>query len=203
MSAFRFLMLYLFVWIAAPSYAGSPDEREQIFQRFDHANHEHALKKAELSCVACHQIGGTLVNERSSEQLSTTFMTPPEGACHQCHAPGEGGLGAGEGMRAAPHRCETCHENVQKPDSHSVNWTEMHGSMAQEGMSTCLNCHTRSTCTDCHDRRQTAGQKVHDRAWLTVHGIAVQADPTACDACHVQSECISCHASGSGWGRNP
>lgn len=85
MSAFRFLMLYVFVWIAAPSYAGSPiDEREQIFQRFDHASHEHAFKKAELSCVACHQIGGTLAPGSSAEQVRTTFMTPPEGACHQC-----------------------------------------------------------------------------------------------------------------------
>jgi len=198
------VLLVLVAVVAAPVLAGdSTPERNPIFQKFDHTFHRHALKRADRTCVSCHHVGTPLTPEGAGDAGPDASLFPPESICHECHAPGEGGLGEGDGVLAAPHRCNTCHDTVEKPDSHAIGWLDLHGGFAREGTTTCMNCHNRATCADCHDRRQTAGQKVHDRSWLTVHGIAVRSDPAACDSCHVQSECTSCHASTSGWGRNP
>lgn len=203
MMPLRLMLLLLLVAIVAPSAAGrSVEERDQIFQKFSHESHARPTERVGVTCISCHPVGAAIAVEPPG-WLPHDALIPRESVCHECHAPGEGDLGGGDGMSSAPHHCGTCHETVDKPASHAVGWMDMHGDAAREGTAACLNCHTRSTCTDCHDRRQTAGQKIHDRSWLTVHGIAVRADPAACDTCHVQAECTSCHASQGGWGRNP
>lgn len=202
-SAARALLMGLLVGVVAPAAAGvSVESRDAIFEKFNHETHWRPIDRVGVSCVSCHAVGAP-TNTAPVEGLPREDLMPPENVCHECHAPGEGDLGAGDGMSQAPHHCATCHEAVDKPDSHAVGWLDMHGDAAREGTASCLNCHTRATCTECHDRRQTAGQKVHDRSWLTVHGIAVRADPAACDTCHVQAECTTCHAASGGWGRNP
>lgn len=199
MMAPRLLLAAVLIGLV-PAARGSDEERDAIFEKFDHAFHRRPLERGDKSCVTCHPVGVAITPETPSVERP---LMPEDGVCHACHAPGEGDLGAGPGMVQAPHRCVTCHEDVEKPDTHAIGWIDLHGGAAQEGTATCMSCHSRATCTECHDRRQTAGQKFHDRSWLTVHGIAVRADPASCDSCHVQAECISCHASQSGWGRNP
>lgn len=176
--------------------------RARIFEKFDHGEHRAALERAGVSCAGCHQVGATAQPGAARKKLADTFLVPPDGACHQCHAPGEGNLGAGKGLVAAPHRCGTCHEERKRPDTHAPGWMEFHGPSAREGTATCWNCHARADCTDCHDRRSPAGQGVHDGSWLAVHGIAVFANPASCDTCHAPAECSSCHAAETGFGRS-
>lgn len=177
-------------------------ERDAIFTRFDHAQHEKILAKNEISCVSCHQVGAKSEGTFERGQLAAAYLLPPEGACHQCHAPGEGNLGAGAGVQAAPQRCATCHTHVTPPDSHDASWLSFHGREAATDASGCRDCHARATCTECHDRRETVTYEVHDPTWLSVHGVAARAAPAECDTCHVQQECTSCHSSSAAFGRS-
>ncbi len=197
----RLLFALLCVGSAAALAADSDAGRERIFEKFDHDEHRLALERAGVSCAGCHQVGATGQPGAARKKLADTFLVPPDGACHQCHAPGEGELGAGKGVAAAPHRCGSCHEERKLPDTHALGWIEFHGQSAKGGTSSCWNCHARADCTGCHDRRSPEGQGVHDGSWLAVHGIAVLANPASCDNCHAAAECTSCHASGAGFGR--
>lgn len=193
----------LLLVLAAPAFGnGSDAEREEIFAKFNHSKHDAVLTANGIACESCHQVGARADGPWDKDRLAKTFLVPPEGACHQCHAPGQGGFGAGPGVIEAPHRCETCHERVTPPDTHGPGWLTMHGSEAQISMSSCLNCHTRSTCTECHDRREDVTYNIHDRTWLSVHGMAARAAPADCDSCHAQSECLTCHSSSAGFGRS-
>jgi hypothetical protein len=196
------LLLLLLVVLVLPAFAGEA-ERAAIFARFDHAAHTRPMKRADVSCTACHQVGATSGPTATQTQLRDTFLVPRNDTCHTCHAPGEGDLGAGDGMNSAPRACATCHADVRAPESHAVGWLAMHGGEAAVSAVTCRDCHTRTTCAECHDRRENATAKVHPPSWLTVHGIAARAGPASCDSCHVQAECSSCHASGAGFGRSP
>ncbi|GDX80533.1 hypothetical protein LBMAG42_23440 [Deltaproteobacteria bacterium] len=178
-------------------------QREEIFDKFDHKAHGPTFTKIKMTCLACHQVGGMSIPGTPSEELNKTFLVPPEASCHQCHAPGQGGLGSGEGYPAAPKRCATCHEHVKEPESHGPSWIDFHGIDATMSTTDCKTCHMRSWCADCHDRRDDATHRVHDSSWLSVHPIAARSKVGSCDTCHVQAECTSCHASASGFGRTP
>lgn len=182
-----------------PVALGEDDPTE--FRRFDHSKHERALARQGVSCVACHQVGATADGPWGRDRLADTFLQPPDGACHQCHAPGQGGLGAGRGMNSAPGTCATCHDRVEAPVTHEAGWLATHGQQAAFEAASCRDCHSRSTCVECHDRRENVSRSVHDAAWLTVHGIVARASPAGCDTCHAQSECTSCHGSAAGFGR--
>lgn len=180
---------------SALAYAATKPE---IFEKFDHAEHAAALQKAHVACVDCHAVGSK--SGKSAAEVATPLL-PPRNTCHECHAPGEGGLGAGNGIGRAPRACITCHDPLPRPASHIAGWLEHHGPDAVSARADCLDCHHRSTCVDCHDRRENTRWKVHDASWLSTHGIAARADPTGCDSCHVKSECTSCHASAGAFGR--
>lgn len=189
--------------LAVPALAGG-GERAEIFARFEHGEHDRALRRAGMKCVSCHQVGATGEEEGWTQaRLAEAFMMPANSTCHDCHAPGEGKLGTGKGMGAATRECAVCHAAVKPPETHAAGWLAMHGADAAVSAATCRDCHTRSSCADCHDRRENAGSGVHDRSWLTVHGIAARAAPAQCDSCHVQAECTSCHSSPAGFGRSP
>lgn len=178
------------------------EELAQIFSRFVHSQHERALARSDRSCVTCHLVGDKGEPGMTQEQLAA-YLVPPKAVCHQCHAPGQGDLGAGIGMTEAPHRCITCHNEVRVPNTHDAGWLAMHGVEAEAGSATCRDCHERSTCAECHDRRENTAYNIHDPTWLSVHGIAARATPGDCDSCHAKSECTTCHASASGFGRGP
>lgn len=177
------------------------DEREVIFARFDHAEHEKALARSAVSCLVCHQVGARQPG-LDDAQLGA-WLEPPRAACHECHAPGAGGLGAGVAAVRAPRACDTCHAQVPVPESHVAGWVAHHGADARAPSADCRDCHERSTCVDCHDRREDTTFDVHDAAWLSVHGVAARANPASCDSCHVKAECTSCHDSAAGFGRAP
>jgi hypothetical protein len=191
----RFLPLFVLL-LSALAWAGG---REAIFQRFDHAQHKKILEQAELSCVACHQFAKADATMTKADLAN--IWSVPRAACHECHAPGQGGLGAGDGINRAPHTCATCHESVKPPDSHVAGWLRHHGPDAVAAGASCSTCHARATCVNCHDRRDNTDTKVHDASWLSVHGIVARAGPAGCDNCHVQAECTGCHASPAGFQR--
>lgn len=177
-------------------------EKEEIFARFDHKEHGPTFQRIKLTCLACHQVGGTGAADAAADDLDKAYLPPPRASCHECHAPGEGGLGDGEPFPHAPKRCDTCHTNVRPPETHGPGWREFHGVDATMSTATCRDCHERAWCADCHDRRDDATHRVHDNTWLTVHGIVARSQASSCDSCHIQAECTSCHASSAGYGRN-
>ena len=183
------LLLLLFVGsIGGTAVAG--DYLAVIFGRFSHQQHAASLNRSGVECVACHAVGA-----------ASGDLRPAPGVCHSCHAPGEGGLGEGEGLRRAPRQCSVCHPVVAAPESHAAGWLALHGPEARSDARSCTTCHTRSSCIDCHDRRQNGAFAVHDPSWIRTHGIAARAAPATCDTCHTQSECLACHTSSAGFGR--
>jgi hypothetical protein len=169
-----------------------PEERTRILQRFDHRVHREALRRADLSCAACHQVGGTAGGKVTPETQDQALLAPPPGACHTCH------VASGTGHASGPGTCATCHTSDVRPQDHQGTWASEHAAEARLQGRVCFQCHARSECVDCHERKDTTRYRVHDRSWLSVHGIAVQADPAACSTCHLKSECVSCHATGQG-----
>lgn len=181
----------MLLWALGLSAAASAgDELPRIWARFDHGEHDAVFRKRDVGCVACHAVGA-----------AEGGLRPDRSVCHTCHAPGQGDLGAGDGVRGAPTRCDTCHEVVGTPPSHTAGWRELHGADARAGFGRCATCHDRASCVDCHDRRQNGAFATHDPSWLRTHGIAVRAAPASCDTCHAQAECLACHTSGAGFGR--
>jgi hypothetical protein len=160
------------------------------FTRFDHPEHARTFDRHDVPCVACHPVGSARAD-----------LVPDRAVCHTCHAPGEGGIGAGDGLRAASDRCALCHDVVAPPPSHGAGWLELHGPDARAEPDRCGSCHPRSSCVDCHDRRQNGAFTVHDPSWIRTHGVAVRAAPASCDSCHAQAECLACHGSPAGFGR--
>lgn len=176
-------------------------ERASIFDRFDHAVHEKALARASVSCLVCHQVGGR-ADGLNQTQMADTWLVAPAASCHECHAPGAGGIGSGVAASRAPRACGTCHDTLPLPVSHVAGWEWHHGTDATAPDAGCSDCHDRQTCVGCHDRRENTQLKVHDASWLSVHGIAAGSAPASCDSCHVRTECTNCHGSDAGFGRS-
>lgn len=193
-------LLFALVALCGVAFAGQKDD---IFAKFDHAQHAKSLKRYDVPCIACHVIGAVGDGKQTPDALTQSYLVPGRNTCHECHAPGQGNIGSGEGATGAPSKCTTCHAEAKIPDSHGPGWLQMHGQEAAVSTVSCRDCHVRSFCADCHDRRDAASHRMHDSGWLTVHGIAARADPAMCDDCHVQTECTRCHASGAGYGRTP
>jgi hypothetical protein len=187
----RKLALLLGLSVALGS-ALAGDHLASIWARFDHAEHDAVFRRHQVGCVTCHPVGA-----------ASGDLSPARGVCHTCHAPGQGGLGEGDGLRAATDRCAACHTVVDPPASHGPGWLALHGPDARAEARSCTTCHTRSSCVDCHDRRQNGAFAVHDPSWIRTHGIAVRAAPASCDTCHTQNECLACHDTPSGFGRTP
>ena len=154
---------------------------EVDLHRFDHGEHGKALEREGLACVACHAVGAPAEAPDDEQALK-----PPDAACHFCH------VDSTRQVRA-PSRCETCHADVGRPDSHGVGWLDEHGSASRLGA--CSDCHRSGFCVDCHERRESVRYQVHDRTFLSVHGIEVRVDPSSCGTCHAESFCVSCHSS--------
>ncbi len=147
-----------------------------LAERFNHGHHRRALDRAELTCQGCHQVG------LEGEELPEV----PKMACHGCHVQPDPGATR---WSRAPTTCGSCHEEIQRPESHSAAWLSWHGT---ERDASCSDCHSRSFCVECHERREEPDLMVHPRTWLTTHGVEAGAG-MACDSCHARSECLSCH----------
>ena len=184
--------LVFLLWFATDDTALEAAEVDEIFAKFDHASHERALKKADLPCTACHQVGATGDPRLSGEALDRALLRPPEQSCHFCHSPSDG-----VPFKGAPERCDTCHETTPVPPSHGAGWIAAHGSEARIGGVACESCHRRDACIECHERKTPVDFRVHDRTWLTVHGIAARTAPFECATCHLQADCVACHAGGA------
>ncbi len=174
---------------AASGQAEEPPEQLGVFR---HEVHAKVHARDSLECVACHQVGGGLDLDLPDEALDEAFLEPPPGACHHCHDRDvrSGGF--------APTACETCHTEVQAPDTHGAGWMPQHGIDARYEGGACLDCHKQPFCVECHERKDRVRTTTHDPTWLSIHGIAVRAAPATCDGCHLQQDCVRCHQSAAG-----
>lgn len=169
------------------------------------------------SCAACHGQGRPAIASRLPEGQaagptgvriaavvpvghSETFFDRHGTAaaigvpdCAACHAEKE---------------CIDCHDGVDRPGFHPVDFAVRHGGEAFSARTECAACHAREAfCRDCHSslglaaQRQVGGGAVfHDGQpdWLLAHGQAARQNMESCVGCHAERSCLRCHSARSG-----
>jgi predicted CXXCH cytochrome family protein len=104
-----------------------------------------------------------------------------------------------------------------KPADHQrANFAAEHGTLAQSGIETCANCHTRDGCQQCHSGSSAADQlarlpvrvaglapgvalkkssarTAHPPGFANAHGTTAGANSESCTSCHQQKFCSDCH----------
>lgn len=116
--------------------------------------------------------------------------------CSNCHAEKE---------------CIACHDGVEKPGFHPLDFVMRHGADAFAERTECAACHSREAfCRDCHSSLSVAAQgrsgpSFHDAQpdWLLAHGQAARRDLEACTTCHEERSCLRCHSAKTGWRVSP
>jgi hypothetical protein len=116
--------------------------------------------------------------------------------CSACHAEKE---------------CIACHDGVQKPSFHPLDFVVRHGAEAFAEQTECAACHSREAfCRDCHTSLGFAaggrtGAAFHDAQpdWLLAHGQAARQDLESCVACHSERTCLRCHSAKTGFRVSP
>lgn len=111
----------------------------------------------------------------------------------------------------AEKECVACHDGVQRPGFHPLDFVVRHGAEAFATRTECSACHAREGfCRDCHSGLGLAASGRSDAAfhdaqpdWLLAHGQAARQNLESCVACHEQRQCLRCHSARSGWRVNP
>ncbi|TGE34444.1 NapC/NirT family cytochrome c [Desulfosporosinus sp. Sb-LF] len=188
----------------------------------------HKVRKEPLNCSACHT-----TSMKPSNHNDDAFKNGGHGElakkdilnCDSCHSymskdpvevsTGNGGafqkfLAKDSGKTAtisasdyakANTFCKDCHS--KKPPSHTENWQETHGAIADQNKDKCFTCHdntprgnspvTTITCASCHP-------SIHaDVPWQQRHPIQLPDKPQVsefCYTCHSQNTCGKCHSTG-------
>jgi hypothetical protein len=94
--------------------------------------------------------------------------------------------------------CAVCHKQIrtdQKPPSHQLAWTRLHGDTVRNAGSKienrCRLCHTEASCSTCHREQAPAN---HTGFWrYRGHGVAVDTNRSSCAVCHRSDFCDRCH----------
>ncbi|MBI4518171.1 MAG: hypothetical protein HY699_20400 [Deltaproteobacteria bacterium] len=163
--------------------------------KFTHQRHAKVLESSAATCLDCHRFDALIDSgeEELARELSAQALYPGSGACHFCHGPGAGHVGA------APSACTTCHDNLAplRPADHDVAWSRVHAGMARANPALCESCHRQQQCIDCHERRDSIQTRMHDRNFRFIHGIEATANPMRCASCHREDFCIRCHERGN------
>ena len=111
----------------------------------------------------------------------------------------------------AERECVACHDGVQKPSFHPVDFVVRHGAEAFAERPACAACHSQEAfCRDCHTGLGfAAGGRTnaafHDAQpdWLLAHGQAARQNLESCVACHSEGTCLRCHSAKSGFRVSP
>lgn len=189
-------------WFAAAWLLGSSGLAEtpaapslQVPLPFDHDEHARVLERSGLSCLDCHPIGlrREAAPDRPGRDTSVPLPHAPRATCHGCHEADVKGAG-----RNAPPDCMLCHSDrgELKPQSHGVDWLDLHGSASRAPDQSCSTCHSAGSCLDCHDRRGAGSVSPHGPGFQRFHGVEAQVDPRSCSTCHTEASCVACHTSG-------
>ena len=111
-------------------------------------------------------------------------------ACHGEQTAGVQGLpaaGPGRGKGAPPRR--------RRPETHGLDFSEIHGPVASARPRSCEGCHVRPQCLDCH-RPNPADPPpgYHPAGFLTSHPASAYSRETTCSDCHNAGQfCADCH----------
>lgn len=148
--------------------------------KFSHKTHVDA----KVQCATCHKGA-----ENATSLTSKLRVTMKE--CIDCHKQTH----VGENVS---NNCQICHTYINKqwkPESHLVNWKQLHGReigfASKELTANCEMCHTLTSCTKCH--REEAPQN-HTNFWRQRgHGITADLDRAQCKVCHTEDSCLRCH----------
>lgn len=111
----------------------------------------------------------------------------------------------------AERECVACHDGVERPDFHPLDFVVRHGAEAFGNRTECSACHAREGfCRDCHSGIGVAASGRSDAAfhdaqpdWLLAHGQAARQDLESCVGCHREQQCLRCHSARTGWRVNP
>lgn len=111
----------------------------------------------------------------------------------------------------AEKECVSCHDGVERPSFHPLDFVVRHGAEAFATRTECSACHAREAfCRDCHTGVGIAASGRSDAAfhdaqpdWLLAHGQAARQDLESCVACHQERQCLRCHSARSGWRVSP
>jgi hypothetical protein len=171
----------------------APEDPDDPYRRFVHADHRTRFLEARITCMACHVIGMTTGTDdfQAVKRVDSAVLVPAREACHDCHT------GALRFPRA-PSRCDGCHTNLASllPEDHDQGWAADHGEASLVHGSSCDLCHPVSDCTTCHARRDQGQHRVHPATFRATHGIEARLDAARCQRCHLRSSCEACHAGG-------
>jgi nitrate/TMAO reductase-like tetraheme cytochrome c subunit len=160
-------------------------------------NHKHLIE-AGYQCVTCHS---TVAHGAAVPRGSRTY--PAMDQCLVCH---NNHYTAADGT-VAVSRCDLCHKRPPsgtKPESHTADWLEIHGSAGI--LSTCTACHPQKpgeqspagaqyvsglNCVGCH----RGILMPHPETWLQEHGpVSLKKGEQACGQCHdTKTYCVGCH----------
>lgn len=85
----------------------------------------------------------------------------------------------------------------RRPDTHTVAFRTLHGSVASAKDAKCGQCHVGlsgsplNSCLECHATARPRDHTVRFRG--TAHGRASAANPERCSVCHEADVCTTCH----------
>jgi hypothetical protein len=133
--------------------------------------HGGQARKNTAACVTCHT----------------------QESCLACHVGSPGNVqavpasGPGRGKGAAITR--------RRPQSHGLDFSEVHAQPAAARPQSCAGCHALSECLSCHRPDPAdASPGYHPAGFLTTHPSAAYSRESSCADCHNQAQfCASCH----------
>lgn len=136
-------------------------------------------KHIRLKGIACSDCHVNLVHHRKGSGKNLPAME----ICYKCH----------DGVRIS-NKCVLCHSEKGPPEDHKNKWVGVHGSIALQGRSECLSCHSKPKdfCKVCHRKIPPS----HNPDWSPYqHSLAVKSGGEApCLTCHNKKTfCQKCH----------
>jgi predicted CXXCH cytochrome family protein len=169
---------------------------------------------------ASHQEPGFLAAHKNTtiESAANCAVCHTKESCSRCHANADNvkviaALGSNE--LVAPLVANKKAVYPKPADHKRSGFTTEHGALAQTGIESCSNCHTRDSCQQCHNGSNGAdvlarlpmrvagtgpgvdlksrARTAHPPGFANAHGTAAGAGGESCTSCHQQKFCSDCH----------
>ena len=153
------------------------------------------VRRPKLEAPASHADPGFLRRHGSEAGKSGAACATchTQESCLTCHISSPGRVqalpvaGPGRGRGAMLRR--------ERPASHGVDFSEIHGPPANARPESCNGCHVRPQCLDCHRSNPAdATPGYHSAGFLSRHPSAAYSRETSCNDCHNTGQfCADCH----------
>lgn len=149
------------------SLAAPPSHREVDFLR----THGRDAGRANASCATCH----------TRESCATCHVGAMPRVVATLHSVGGG-------------RAPGARLTRERPSTHTRDFRESHGPLANARPSTCEGCHVRPMCLECHRPEGGSRSTFHPAGFLTRHPSAAYSREANCSDCHNPAQfCQACH----------